>query len=316
MISLDSLQAAQRLVYTQMSTTPQYRWPLLEQALGHTLWLKHENHTPAGAFKVRGGIVYIHELLEREPHVKGLVSATRGNHGQSIARAATARGLRSVIVVPEGNSVEKNAAMRAFGAELVVHGADFTESSAYAQTLAEREGLHRVPSYHESLVKGVASYALELFGAVQLDALYVPIGMGSGACACIAARDALGLKTEIVGVTSAHARAYKLSIDAGTPIDSPANTQIADGMAVRAVAPEAVAILKKGLARVVEVSDDEVKAAMRLLYSATHNVAEGAGAAALAAAYAEREHNRGKAIASILCGGNVDSVVFAKVLAP
>lgn len=318
MYTLAQLEAAANIVYQQMQATPQYVWPLLSNALGCELWLKHENHTPTGAFKLRGGMVYFEHLKRLESQtskLQGVVSATRGNHGQSIARAAAAQGMRSVIVVPKGNSREKNAAMQAFGAELVEHGDDFQAAREHAEQLAKAQGLHMVPSFHEHLVTGVASYALELLRAVpDLDVLYVPIGMGSGCCGCIAARDALQHKARIVAVTSTGARGYKLSLDAGRCIESAVTTQLADGMAVRMPHPDALKMIAGGIDRVVEVSDAEVAEAMRLIYRCTHNVAEGAGAAALAAAMQEKALLKGKKVAAILCGGNVDSDVLASVL--
>lgn len=315
MLTLDDINSAATVVYRHMQATPQYAWPLLREALGTEVWLKHENHTPAGAFKVRGGMVYFDRLHSREPLVTGVVSATRGNHGQSVARAATATGLRSVIVVPHGNSVEKNASMRSWGAELIEHGDDFTAAGEHASVLAERDGLHRVPSFHHDLVAGVATYVAELLRAVpDLDVIYVPIGLGSGACACIMARDTLGSKAQIIGVTSSGARGYKLAFDSGQCCDSVVTTQLADGMAVRAQSAEALAVLRGGLERIVEVSDAQVADAMRLIYSATHNVAEGAGAASMAAVMQDKSLLKGKKVAAVLCGGNVDSAVFAQVL--
>ncbi len=315
--TLASLRDAAAQVHAQMPPTPQYDWPLLQGLAGARLWVKHENHTPAGAFKVRGGIVYVERLLARGQRPLGLVSATRGNHGQSIARAARAHGVPVTIFVPHGNSREKNAAMRAFGAELVETGHDFQAAREAAQRFAADRGWHMVPSFHDDLVAGVASYALELFDALPgLDVVFVPIGLGSGACGLIAARDALGLKTEIVGVVSAGAPTYALSLAAGRPVPHEVSTQIGDGMACRVPEPAALAMLGKGLARVVTVSDDELMHSMCTLYEATHQVAEGAGAAALAAARKEPERERlsGRQVAVVLTGGNVDREVYARVL--
>ena len=294
-----------------MPPTPQIRWPLLCARAGAEVWVKHENHTPAGAFKVRGGIVYIDQLRRREPEVTGVAAATRGNHGQSVAFAATRAGLRAVIVVPHGNSPEKNAAMRAFGAELIEHGADFQEAYEYLATLAEAEHLHLVRSFDPALVAGVGTYALELFRAVpSLETVYVPIGMGSGICGTIAARNALGLKTEIVGVVASGAPAYALSFNARHVVTAGADT-MADGLACRVPDPEALEIMLDGASRIVTVDDAEIQAAMRHLFSDTHSAAEGAGAAALAALLKERT---GRRAAVILSGANVDSDVFARVL--
>jgi threonine dehydratase len=315
-LSLAELRAAAQLVHARMPPTPQYDWPLLQGLAGARLWLKHENHTPAGAFKVRGGIVYVERLLADGARPKGLVSATRGNHGQSIARAAREHGVPVTIFVPHGNSREKNAAMRAFGAELVEHGGDFQAARERAQAFANEKGWHMVPSFHRDLVAGVASYALELFDAVgELDTVYVPIGLGSGACGLIAARDALGLATEIVGVVSTGAPTYALSLAAGRPVPHDVTTQLADGMACRVPEPQALAILSRGLARVVSVDDEAIARAMRTLFEATHQVAEGAGAAALAAACQERARLQGRRVAAVCSGGNIDRDVYARILA-
>jgi threonine dehydratase len=314
--SLDALESAARLVHEVIPPTPQIRWPLLAGRTGAEVWLKHENHTEVGAFKIRGGIVYMDRLRREEPSVRGVIAATRGNHGQSVARAAASAGLRSLIVVPRGNSREKNAAMRSLGAELIEHGEDFQEAYEYAACLAETRRLHLFRSFDESLVCGVASYALELFHAVRdLDAVYVPVGMGSGICGLIAARNALGLNTEIIGVVAARAPAYALSFAAGRPLSAPVQDTIADGMACRVADPGALAIILEGAARLVTVDDEEIAAAMRHLFSDTHNTAEGAGAAPLAALLQERQRIEGRRVALILSGGNVDRDVFARILA-
>jgi threonine dehydratase len=313
--TLAELEEAAQRVYRQMSPTPQYAWPTLRDELGVDLWVKHENHTPTGAFKVRGGITFIDWLRQAEPDCRGIVTATRGNHGQSQARAARAAGLIASIVVPRGNAIEKNAAMRAFGATLCEHGEDFEAAREKAAALAASEDLFLVPPFHHALVSGVASYALELFRAVaSIDTVYVPIGCGSGICGVIAARDALGLDTEVVGVVSTEARAAQRAFASGQAETSPGANTFADGIAVRAVIPEALEIYRRGAARVIAVSDDEIADAMRLLFRCTHNVAEGAGAAPLAALCQERERQQDKRVAVILCGGNVDSAVFAEVL--
>ena len=316
MFTLAELDEAAAEIYRTLAPTPQYRWPLLCKHTDCTVWVKHENHLPIGAFKVRGGLTYMAALKRREPDCQGVISATRGNHGQSIAFAAARQGIHPVIVVPHGNSREKNQAMRAWGAELIEHGEDFNEASDYAADIAKQRGLHRVPSYHPDLVKGVASYWLELFRAApDLHTAYVPIGLGSGLCAGIAARDALGLKTRLVGVVSSLAPTYALSWQAGAPVEHPSTTEIGDGVAVRRPDPEALDMIRQGAERIVQISDEDMKSAMRLYFSATHNVAEGAGAAALAALMQEQESMRGRNVAVILSGGNVDSEVFARVLA-
>lgn len=315
MFTLAALEQAQRTVYEVMPPTPQYAWPLLGRRLGAEVWVKHENHTPTGAFKVRGGIVFMNELVRSGRKIAGVVTATRGNHGQSIAFAATRAGIRSVIFVPRGNSVEKNAAMRAFGAELVETGDDFDAAKAAASDTAARDGLFFLPSFDEALVRGVATYALEFFRAApKLDTVYVPIGLGSGICGVITARDLLGLQTEVVGVVSENAAAYALSFEAGKVISTPSARTFADGMAVRVPDPAALDLVRAGAARVVRVSDDQVAEAIRAYFSDTHNVAEGAGAAPLAAAMIERDKNAGRRIGVILCGGNIDTALFRRIL--
>ena len=312
---LKTLEAAAQLVHRVIPPTPQICWPLVCQRAEAEVWVKHENHTVAGAFKVRGGLVYMEALKQREPRVAGVIAATRGNHGQSVAFAAKRAGVRSVIVVPHGNSREKNRAMRAFGAELIECGSDFQEAYEHAARLAQAERLHFVPSFEAALVAGVASYALELFSAVaNFDAVYVPIGMGSGICGVIAVREALGLRTEVVGVVASGAPAYALSYAAGRPIATESALTIADGIACRVPDPEALEIIGKGASRVATVTDDQIRAAMRHLFSDTHNAAEGAGAAALAALLKERDRMRGRRVALILSGGNVDREVFAETL--
>jgi threonine dehydratase len=312
--SLASLESAAALVYESMPPTPQYRWPLLDSRVGTTVWVKHENHTPTGAFKVRGGLVYFDDLV-RSGKPAGVVTATRGNHGQSIGFAARRYGIPATIVVPHGNSVEKNAAMRALGVELIERGRDFQAATEAAAEIAAERGWHRLPSFHPLLVCGVGTYALELLRAVpDLHTVYVPVGMGSGLCGVIAARDALELDTHIVGVVSAGAPAFALSYREDRVISHEVTTTIADGMACRTPAREALDIARRGSVRIVEVTDEEVEAAMRALFADTHNVAEGGGAAALAALLQEREAMRGRKLAIILSGGNVDSDVYSRVL--
>ena len=313
--TLADIEAAAQVVYRDFAATPQYRWGLLSQRLGTDCWLKHENHTPVGAFKIRGGLTYFDQLAQRGRLPQEVISATRGNHGQSMGWAARRHGVACTIVVPRGNSIEKNAAMRALGVELIEHGDDFTESSDHAARLAEQRGALRVPSFHRDLVRGVATYWWEFLRAVpQLDAAYVPIGLGSGACAAIAARQALGHRARIVGVVSSHATTYADSLAAGRVVEAPATTQLADGMAVRRADAGALAVLREHLDHIVQVSDGEVAAAMRAIYVDTHNVAEGAGAAAFAAAMQERERLRGQSVGVSLTGGNVDAAVLARVL--
>jgi threonine dehydratase len=316
MLTLAEIEHGAELVRRVILPTPQICWPLLAARDGAEVWVKHENHTPIGAFKLRGGLTYLAALKERKPGVGGVVTATRGNHGQSIALAAARLGLEATVVVPHGNSREKNAAMRGFGADLVEHGRDFQAAFEYAQALAAERRLHFVQSFHRNLVLGVASYALELFRAVQdLHTVYVPIGMGSGISATIAARDALGLGTEIVGVVAATAAAYALSFAAGRVVTTATADTMADGLACRTPDETALAAMLRGAARILQVSDDEIRAAMRHLFTDTHNLAEGAGAAALAGLLQEKHRVAGKRVAIVLSGGNVDRETFASVLA-
>ncbi|MEM9550056.1 MAG: threonine dehydratase [Pseudomonadota bacterium] len=315
MFDKSDLEAAAALVHQHMSPTPQYAWPLLSQALGTELWVKHENHTPTGAFKVRGGITFIDWLKRTHPQVPGICTATRGNHGQSQARAAVAMGLTARVYVPHGNSVEKNAAMRAFGADLIEFGEDFDTARVEAYRVAEEEGLHIVPPFHPELVRGVATYAFELFTvAPDLDTVYVPIGCGSGICGTIIARDALGLKTKVVGVVAEGAQTARLSAEAGRLIETNTSITFADGMAVRVPVQEALDIYGPGADRFVTVTDDEVAEAIRMYFRLTHNVAEGAGAAPLAAAMQEKERLAGQRVGVILCGGNIDTGWFRTIL--
>jgi len=316
MFTLADLEAAMARVRTVVPPTAFYAWPLLAERTGAHVWVKHENHTPIGAFKVRGGIVYLDALARRGAKLNGVVTATRGNHGQSIALAAASAGLPCAIFVPRGNSREKNRAMRAFGAELIIAGADFDESRDHAALFSTQRGYHYVPSFHADLVKGVATYALEMFTAKpDLDCVYVPIGMGSGICGLITVRDLLGLDTEIVGVVADNAPAVALSFDAGRPVPTNSAATFADGLACRVPHEEAVARIRQGAARIVRVREDEIAAAMRAVWEDTHNVAEGAGAAALAALLTERDRMRGKSVGLVLSGGNIDGNVLAEVLA-
>lgn len=316
MFDLRQLEHAQEVVAAAMPPTAAHAWPLLAQRLGAEVIVKHENHTPIGAFKVRGGLVYAERLKRERPDVAGLISATRGNHGQSLAFAARRYGLPVTIYVPRGNSVEKNRAMKAFGAELIEHGEDFEEARLEAIRQAAARGLEIVPSFHPDLVRGVATYALELFRAASdLDVLYAPIGQGSGICGCILARDLLGLKTEIVGVQSTEAPSYALSFAAGKIVPTNSSNTLADGMATRVPDAEAFDIIRKGASRIVQVSDDEIGAAVRAYWTDTHNLAEGAGAAPLAAALQEKARNRGKRVGLILSGGNIDFDLFQKWIA-
>ncbi|MGF6591774.1 threonine dehydratase [Pseudomonas sp. 2835] len=316
MFDLPALREAARLVHASVPATPQYAWPRLAERLGCEVWVKHENHAPTGAFKVRGGLMYVQWLLGQKPAVRGLVTATRGNHGQSMALAAGNAGLPIIIVVPEGNSLEKNAAMRALGAQLIEHGADFDQAREEAARLAQLHGYESVPPFHPELIRGVATYALELLEAVrELDCIYVPIGMGSGICGLIQARNLLGLRTEIVGVVSSAADAFAQSLEQGRIVTTATANTFADGMACRMPLPEAFEIIRQHAARIVRVSDEEVARAMRIYHEDTHNTAEGAGAAGLAALIQERERQQGRKVAVILSGANIDRQRYAQVLA-
>ena len=315
--TLADIEAAAQVVYRDFAATPQYRWALLSERLGTDCWLKHENHTPVGAFKIRGGLTYFDQLARRGALPREVVSATRGNHGQSMGWAARRHGVACTIVVPRGNSVEKNAAMRALGVTLVEHGSDFQEAREHAMHIAAERGAHMVPSFHTDLLRGVSTYWWEFLRAVpQLDVVYVPIGQGSGACSAIAAKLALGHGVRVVGVVSSHATTYADSVAAGRVVEAPVTTRLADGMACRVADAAALAIIAPHIDHIVQVSDNEVAAAMRALFTDTHNVAEGAGAAAFAAALQEKDRLAGQTVGVALTGGNVDADIFSQVLRP
>jgi len=314
--TLAELEAALGIVHAAMPPTPQFAWPLLRQRTGVDVVIKHENHTPTGAFKVRGGLVYADRLKRERPHVKGVITATRGNHGQSLAFACARAGVPCIVVVPFGNSTEKNAAMRAFGAELIEHGRDFDEARERAVEIAAERGYEYGKSFDKDLVLGVATYAHELFSAEpELDAVYVPIGLGSGICGMIGARDALGRKARVIGVVSERANTYRLSLDAGRLVPTNSALTFADGMAVRVPDAQALAILQAGMEHLVEVTDDEIAEAIRVLYTDTHTLAEGAGAAALAALLRECANLQGQRVAVVVSGQNIDRPWMATVLA-
>jgi threonine dehydratase len=313
--SLDDLHRATQVVRTVMPPTPQYSWPLLNARAGTEVWVKHENHSPVGAFKLRGAMVYMDSLKGSNPPITGVIAATRGNHGQGVALAAARLGLSSTIVVPHGNSREKNRAMQALGAELIEHGDDFQASLEHAIALAAARGLHPIPSFHPLLVHGTGTYALEMLNAVPaLDAIYVPIGLGSSICGVISVRNALNLNTKVIGVVAAASPAYALSFRAGKPVSHPAETRLADGLACRMPVPEALDIIRDHVDHIVEVTEQEIAAAMRIYYEDTHNVAEGASAAALAGLLQERDTLRGKRAGVVLTGSNVDREVFLEAL--
>lgn len=310
----DEIEKAGQIVYEKMQPTPQYTWPLMNERLDAELWIKHENYTPIGAFKIRGALAYFRHLRNSGEGVRGVITATRGNHGQAVAFAALRERIPAIVYVPRGNSVSKNLAMRALGATLVEHGSNFDEAREEAGRRAAADGLHFVPSFHERLVAGVATYSYELLRAVDnVDVVYMPIGMGSGICGMCAAREALGLRAEIVGVVSEHAPVYLKSFEQRKAVEWPSGTKLADGMACGVANPEAVEIICKHVAGIVTVTDEEVAAAMRILFDDTHNVAEGAGAAGVAAILKAKRLS-GKRVATILSGGNVDREVFASVL--
>jgi threonine dehydratase len=314
--SPEELAWAAGVVGRHVPPTPQYVWPLLADDVGAEVWVKHENHTPTGAFKVRGGLVYAERLRTGRPGVKGIVSATRGNHGQSLAFAGRASGIDVTIVVPEGNSPDKNAAMIGFGAELIVFGHDFQAAREHASVLGTQRGLETVPSYHPDLVLGVATYARELFGAAgELDAVYVPVGMATGICGVIGVRDLLGLRTEVIGVVAEQAPATALSMAAGRVVTTDTASTFIDGVACRVPDADAISVISAGAARILTVSEDDAAQAMRVLFTATHNVAEPAGALALAGLLAERPRAAGKRVAVIQTGGNADTSLLLQVLA-
>ena len=310
------MESAAEFLAPLVPPTPQYVWPQVAAAFGAEIWLKHENHTPIGAFKARSAAVYFRQLLQREPGCRGVITATRGNHGQAVGLAARRIKLPATIYVPRGNSVEKNAAMRALGVTLVEHGQDFQESREEASRVAQRDGLHMVPAFHPDIVLGVSTYWAELLRAApDLDLLYVPIGQGSGACAAAAARNVYSPRTKIVGVVSAHAPTFARSFAAHRVVEAPVETLLGDGMACRKPDEDALAIVLANISRIAEVTDAELAEAMRKIFALTHNVAEGAGAAAFAAAWRERESLAGKRVGVALTGGNVDTAIFADVLA-
>jgi threonine dehydratase len=315
-MTIEELDQAAGLVYQVMAPTPQYAWPKLRTRIGCNVWVKHENHTPTGAFKVRGGLVYMDRLKKAQPGVPGIVTATRGNHGQSISFSAGRAGIPATIYVPHGNSPDQNASMSTFGARVVEFGKDFDEAKHEAYRVAAAENLHFIPSFHWDLVAGVASYALELFRAVtKLDAVYVGVGMGSGICGLITVRDLLGLKIEIIGVGAVNAPATALSFEAGKPVTTPTARTFADGIATREPLAEVIETIRRGAARFVKVTEDEMAHAMRVYFDDTHHVAEGAGAAPLAALWKERERMAGKTVGVILSGGNIERARFSQVLA-
>ena len=314
--SIQEIEAAAKIVYERLPRTPQLAWPAISERVGAEVWVKHENLQPIGAFKIRGGVYYMNQLAAKQARIEGVITATRGNHGQSIAMAASRLGVHAMVVVPHGNSRSKNDAMRSLGAELVEHGRDFDEAAQYARETAKAQRLMSVPSFHPLLVVGVATYAMEFFkGAPELDRVYVPIGMGSGICGMISARQALGLGTEIVGVVSSEANTYALSLKAGKPVTTNSADTLADGLAVRAAHPEALDVISRYASDIIEVNDDEIRAAIRHYYTDCHQVAEGAAAAPLAALMRERGAMQGKRLGLVFSGGNIDRELFSRIIA-
>ena len=312
---LPELESAAQLVYRVMAPTPLYAWPKLKRRTGSSVHVKHENHTPTGAFKVRGGIVYLDHLCRAQPQISVVISATRGNHGQSIAFAAARTGVPATIYVPAGNSPDQNSAIAGFGAKLVEYGRDFDEAKHEAFRVAGVENLHFVPSFHRDLVAGVASYALEMFrGGAKLDAVYVGVGMGSGICGLITVRDLLGLSTEIIGVSPVKAPASALSFAAGKPVTYPSANTFADGLATREPNAQAIATICRGVSRWVQVSEDEIAEAMRIYFDDTHQIAEGAAAAPLAALLQDAPRMKNKHVAVVLSGGNIERTRYLQVL--
>jgi threonine dehydratase len=314
-MTLPELEAASTTIYKHISPTPQITWPLLNERCGCEVWVKHENHLPTGAFKVRGGIWYVENLRKERPDIDTVITATRGNHGQSVAYAARMKGIEALVVVPYGNNPDKNRAMKAYGAELVEYGDDFNEAFDHAQSLAEDRGLHMFPSIHPRLIQGVGTGSLELLRtAPSLDTVYVPVGMGSGICGMIAARNALGLDTRVVGVVAANAATYALSFAQKKPIATDSANTLADGLAVRLLHPGALEYMLGDVERIVTVSEEEILAAIHHYFNDTHNVTEGAGASPLAAVLKDKASLQGKRVGVILSGGNIDQALFKRAL--
>jgi len=313
MFNLMELEQAATDIYQVTPATPQYNWPLLAKTTGCDVWVKHENHTPTAAFKVRGGIHLLNQLMKANNKPKGIISATRGNNGQSLSYASKRAGLPLTIVVPECNNIDQNNAIQGFGADLVVHGKDFEAARKHSLILQQELGYQAIAPFEKSLIVGVASYAIELFSAIKdLDTVYVPIGMGSGICGLIKTRDLLNLKTKIVGVVAEGAPTFALSFAAGKVVNTDYANTIADGVATSAPIEEAFEIIKKGASRVITVNDLEIAKAMYQYYQTTHNLSEGAGAVPLAGLMKEKQQMKGKKVGLILSGGNIDFESFNK----
>jgi threonine dehydratase len=317
MFNLKQLEQAAAIVHKTIRPTLQHNWPQLCQSTGCDVWVKHENHTPTTAFKVRGGMHLLHQISRSPDRPKGLISATRGNHGQSLAFAGSRADIPVSIVVPENNNQDQNRAIKSLGAELIIFGEDFEAARLHSLDLQQEYGYEPIPPFCRDLVVGVASYALEFLSTIKdMHTVYVPIGMGSGICGLIKTRDLLGLKTEIVGVVAEGAPTFSQSFEAGKIIPTKSVNTIADGVATRAPLEEAFDIILAGASRIVTVSDELIKAAMLQYYQSTHNLAEGAGAAPLAALNKERAKMKGKKVGLILTGGMIDLNRFIEYVKP
>jgi threonine dehydratase len=313
----EDILAAAPVVHRYVKPTPLYEWPALSQLLGCRLFLKHENHTPTTAFKVRGGI-YLVSRLPAEQKRRGIIGCTTGNHGQSLAYACRLFGVRCVLVVPARANPDKLAAMRALGAELIEHGQDFDDARAHCETLCEREGLRYVHSANEpDLIAGVGTYALEIFDDLpEPDVILVPVGLGSGICGTALTAARRRPATRIIGIQSELAPAVTRSWREGKPIETASPTTFAEGMATRVPADLTLAIMRRHVHDMVLVSDEELREAIRLLLRVTHNLAEGAGAASTAAAWKLRDKLVGKTVVAVLSGGNLDLRELARISGP
>ncbi len=310
------LLAAAPVVHQYLRPTPLYEWPALSQMLGCRYYLKHENHTPTTAFKVRGGI-YLVSRLSAEQKRRGIIGCTTGNQGQSLAYACRLFGVRCVLVVPAANNPDKVAAMRALGAELIEHGRDYDEARVYCEEIRHREGLRYVHSANEpDLIAGVGSYGLEIFDELPApDVVLVPVGLGSGICGTALAASGRSPRTRVIGVQSELAPAVTLSWRQGRPVETNTPRTFAEGMATRVPADLTLEIMRRHVADMVLVGEEELREAIRLLLRVTHNLAEGAGAAATAAAFRMREGLAGKMVVGILSGGNLDLRELGRILA-
>lgn len=313
--SFEDALRARELVMQHLRRTPTWSYPALSRELGCELFIKHENHQPIGAFKVRGGISLMASLSDLE-RGRGVVAATRGNHGLSLAYAARLFGTRAVIVVPHGNNPEKNEAMRALGAELVEYGRDFDEACQQAERLVASQGLRYIHSAEEpAMLAGVASLGIELFEDVpDLDYVFVPVGLGSGICGICLARGVLSPRTQVVGVQAERAPSIYLSWKQKRLVTTESADTFADGLATRVPAELTLEVIQRDVADFVAVGEGAIAWAIRDLLRYTHNLAEGAGAAPLAAIRERRDWVRGKRVAMIMSGGNIDTATLKRVL--